>query len=75
MGGILSLFFLRHSEQILSENFDVAKETTREYLEGLLSDGELGALGPSVGAVLSEVPRAREPEDVRGRKRSRAKRK
>jgi hypothetical protein len=63
LGAILSDFFLRHHEALLSEHHDVAIETTREYLGKYFSPSELAALG---GSVVSEVQRHGAPEDVRG---------
>lgn len=63
VGAILSDFFLRHYEALLSDQHDVALETTREYLGEFFSPSELAALGDS---VVSEVHRHGAPEDIRG---------
>lgn len=66
LGAILSYFFLRHHEALLSEHTDVATETTKEYLRRYFSPSELAALGAS------DVPQAERhgaPQDVRPRRK------
>ena len=63
LGAILSYFFLRHHEALLSEQTDVAIETTQEYLGKYFSPDELAAIG---SPKVSDVQRAGSSTDIRG---------
>ena len=61
IGAILSYFFLRHHEALLSEQTDVAIKTTQEYLGKYFSSSELAAI---ISANVSQAQRARTSTDV-----------